>query len=64
MGMPANRRTVRAMLRRWIDDEARLMDMVGGPVTTEDLTYPGEVLRNLGTAIANAQAYVNRNPKL
>lgn len=59
MGMPLKRRSVRAMLRRWRDDEARLVDMFNGPVEVDDFADSGEIMRNLGSAIAAAQAFVN-----
>ncbi len=60
MGVPLQRRSVQAMARRWRDDEARLQDLFnrGQPVDTDDLTDPGEMLRNLGSAIAHADAFL------
>ena len=52
-----NKRTVRAMVRRWRKDEARLEELFGaGSDEFSDVT---EMLRNIGTAIAYAQGYVN-----
>lgn len=62
MGIPAERRAVRSMLDRWKRDEARLQDLFnrGAPVDTNDLTDAGEILRNIGTAIAYANAWLAR----
>ena len=58
MGISAQKRAVKAMLMRWYRDEARLQELFGGSVTTEDLTTSGEILRNLGTAIAYAELFL------
>lgn len=58
MGKPEQLRAVRAMLRRWKKDEARLEKLCGGPVIVEDLTTEGEILRNIGTAIAYAERFL------
>lgn len=64
MGIPEKRRTIAAMRDRWVLDERRLQKLFGGPVTTEDLTDGGEILRNLGTAIAYANGWLVSHPEM
>lgn len=63
MGNPAKRRSVKAMVRRWRDDEARLIDLFGEIGGEKDYTDSAEMLRNLGSAIAYADGYLSRQPK-
>ena len=60
MGVPEQKRSVNAMLRRWRYDELRLQDLFnrGQPVDGDDFTDGGEMLRNLGTAIAYADRFL------
>lgn len=48
------------MRDRWLRDEARLQELFnrGAPVDTDDLTESGEMLRNIGSAIAHANAWL------
>jgi hypothetical protein len=53
------KRKVKAMFRRWLEDEKLLDEIAQRPEPQfSDLS---EVLRNLGSAIAYAQAYVNKD---
>ncbi len=49
-------RKIKAMYRRWLQDE-KFLDSIADPLFQYSDTM--EMLRNLGTAIAYGQAYVN-----
>ena len=54
------KRKVKAMYRRWLDDEKLLDEMANRP--EPEFSHLSEILRNLGTAIAYAQAYTQGGP--
>jgi len=58
MGNPLKRRTLRAMLARWRQDEKRFAEIFGerGPEFSDET----EIQRNLGTAITYAQGLLNK----
>ncbi len=58
MGNPATRRTINAMMCRWLQDEARLKELFG--VDGEEFSDETEMQRNIGSAIAYAGALVKR----
>lgn len=58
MGIPEQRRAINAMRKRWLKDEARLEKLFRGPVTEDDFTNSGEMLRNIGAAIEYARRFL------
>jgi hypothetical protein len=56
--MTGSQKIVKAMYRRWLEDEKTLNELAQRP--EPQFSDMSEVMTNLGTAIAYAQAYVNK----
>lgn len=54
----AQRRKIKGIYRRWLEDEKFFDEITQRP--NPQYSDTSEILRNLGSAIANAQALVNR----